>query len=327
MSNSIQKMINEKVIKRTDKGMFAALEQFHFTPGFNKRREGPKLDASIERSARSLIKDEATKTLVDINNVLPQIEVQARPEGGLKVIEGHRRIRALRLLESWGYTVPLVGLKPFIGNELECKARIVTSQSQEPLDPVELADVVRDFAETDGLSAAQIAKLVGFSRQYVEQLLKIAHGGEDVRDLIDQDVIAPGTAVKALRAFGEEAAAEIRTISEEAGGAKVTPKMLEERKTRKALPALPPAIPRALSEDLLAASLQLVAELPESILEQVERYRTGETVLGSMTVPLTIRSLNAVVATARHVRETHEENRRKAELKAAEKAREDGDEQ
>lgn len=298
-NNTIASMLSAKMIKRTDKGMFIALANIHIDQGFNKRRECQRLEDSIDELVEFLIDREAEargeKKLKDLSQYLPQIEAYPHPESGIIVVEGHRRTRALRKLEAMGYEIPMVPFKPFVGTPLERKARIATSNSQLELEPLDLADLYMDFQDNDGLTPDEIAKLVNKTRQHVEQMLKLGRAGEAVHAQIEAGLIAPGTAVGIIRQHGENAAAEIQRQHEEAkkqGKAKVTSSTIKKAKV--------PSVPKALATDMAAAASRLAQEVPEDVLALVERYRRGEHALGDQPVSVSIRALNALLATTSH---------------------------
>lgn len=317
--NTIASMLKAKMIKRTDKGMFIELKNIHLDPGFNKRRESERLEQSIRALADFLIDRDAEargeKKLKDLSEHLPQIEAYPHAESGIVAVEGHRRTRALRLLQSEGYPIPMVPFKPFTGSALERKARIATSNSQLELEPMELADLYIDFQDNDKLTQDEIAKLVNKSRQHVEQTLLLGRAGADVKAQIEAGIIAPGTAVGILRTHKEGAAEEIARQHEQAkeqGKSKVTSTTMKKAK--------PPAVPRALADDMVIAAARLTQEVPADARELLERYRSGEAVLGDTTVPITIRALNALVATMGQVSDVQAEQARKAAVQAQEKA-------
>lgn len=314
--NSFRKMLESKLIRRTDKGMFIPLAEIHLREGWNARFETAALIDSFHEMARFLILDEEQKILKDLNNLMPQVEVIPRPEGGVWVVEGHRRIRTYRLLENLGYKLPLIGIKPFEGNEAQRKARIINSNKQLELSPLEKAYLLLDMADNDNQSNSEIAALTGMTRQQVEQLIKLARAPKELQEQVQEGIIAAGTAVKALYNFGDETPAVVARIYQEGGGKKVLPKAINsERELRAAAskPAKPatPSVPKGLATDLLDSASRLTDELTPESLELIERYRAGEDLLGDMPVTLTVRSINALVATTRHVAEVYQEKRRK----------------
>jgi ParB-like chromosome segregation protein Spo0J len=316
--NSFRVMIKGGQIKRTDKGMFIALEHLNLDPGFNKRREGGRLDQSIRDLADFLIDRKAEAAggiaLKDLSEYLPQIEAYPHTETGLVVVEGHRRTRALQLLQSEGYPIPMVPFKPFTGDALARKARIATSNNQLELEPMELADLYTDLQDNDGLSHDDIAELVNKTRQHVEQTLLLGRAGADVKAQIDAGIIAPGTAVAIIRQHGENAGAEIARQHDEAkaqGKSRVTNGTIKKSAT---------PVPRALAQDVVSAADRLSREVPDDARALLERYRAGETALGDQTVPITLRALNALVMTTGHVTDVQAEQARKAAGKAQEQA-------
>ncbi len=83
MANSFKQMTRDGTIKRTDTGMFISLDQIHVREGFNKREDD-------ERTRQA--DDDLFNYLMNGGSV-PPLEVIARDEGGVWVVEGHRRRR------------------------------------------------------------------------------------------------------------------------------------------------------------------------------------------------------------------------------------------
>ena len=84
MANSFKQMTKAGVIKRTDTGMFIALSDIHVREGFNKREDD-------ERTRQA---DDVLFMYLMTGGTVPPLEVIARDEGGVWVVEGHRRLRA-----------------------------------------------------------------------------------------------------------------------------------------------------------------------------------------------------------------------------------------
>lgn len=317
--NTITSMRDAKLIKRGDKGMTIALEHLHFDEGFNKRREGERLESSIRELADFLIdrtaQAQGKKQLKDLSEYMPQIEAYPHPVQGLVVVEGHRRTRALLLLQSEGYPIPMVPFKPFSGDALARKARIATSNSQLDLEPMELADLYLDLQETDGLTPDEIAELVCKTRQHVEQTLLLGRASPEVKQQIEAGIIAPGTAVGFIRQHGEGAAAEIARQHSEAKA------QGKNRVTNTTIKKASMSVPRALAGDMVVAAERLTKEVPDDARALLDRYRAGEADLGDRTVPITIRALNALVATMGQVADVQAAQARKA----ADKAQEQGE--
>lgn len=324
--NSIAAMLKVRMITRNDKGMFIALENIHIDPAFNKRREGLKLQESIRRLANWLICPEAAargeKKLRDFTQFLPQLEAYAHPDknGGVIIVEGHRRTLALRLLQAEGYPIQLVPFRPFTGDAVQRKLRIASSNKQEPLDPLESADLYRDLYVNDGLTHEQIAQGAGVTRQQVERLLVLADAPEEVKLQILDGVIAADTAVDLVRTHRENSGEVIRQSLAEAhaqGKSRVTRTTLKAAASAKLASQALPVLPKPLARDLATAANRVAREVPDDVKALIARYRSGESALGDQTVALTIRSLNALLAATGQIQEVQEEHARKAALQEA----------
>jgi ParB family chromosome partitioning protein len=320
-ANTIAAMLKSGMIKRTDKGMFISHKNIHIDPTFNKRRAGPKLTASIRRLADFLIdrvaEAKGEKKLKDLSEHMPQIEAYPHPDqdGGIVPVEGHRRTLSLYLLESEGYPIPMVPFKPFTGSEVQRKARIATSNTQEPLEPLELGDLYKDMRDSDGLTPDQIAAEVSMTRQHVEAMLVIADAPEEVKDMIGDGIIAANVALPILRQHGDAAAEVIRQEHAEAqaqGKSKVTGGTIKKAKAKANAASAAPVLPRPLLVDMATAAARVAREVPSDVDALVLRYRNGEHGLGDTPVPVTIRSLNALLVAAGLINDAQDEQARKA---------------
>ena len=136
MANSFKQMTKSGLIKRTDTGMFISLEDIHVREGFNIREDD-------ERTR--LANDDLFDYLMN-GGVVPPIEVVPRDEGGVYIVEGHRRHLAYQRCRDAGKPVNRIHIMPFYGNDLKQKARIFTSASQLSLSPIDQINGIRDFA-------------------------------------------------------------------------------------------------------------------------------------------------------------------------------------
>lgn len=317
--NTIASMLSAKQIKRTDKGMFATLPNLRIDPGFNKRREGPALDASIRRLADFLIdrvaEAKGEKKLKDLSEYLPQLECYPfqGEGGGLVIVEGHRRLRSLLLLQSEGYPIEWVPFRPFSGTEAERRSRIGTSNTQEHLAPLETADLYKDMRDLDGKTQDEIAIDQNVTRQHVEAMLVLADAPPEVKTLIDDGMIAANVALPLIRQHGESAAQVIREQFDEAlaqGKSKVTGGTMKKARAKAAGNVA--VLPRPLMVDMAAAAQRVAREVPADVDALVLRYRAGEHGLGDTPVPVTIRSLNALLVAAGLIQDAQNEQARKA---------------
>lgn len=196
---SFRQMIKDGEIKRAD-AMRVRLEDLHEEPGFNLRTEGEELEESIDALAEYLAD----------GGQIPPLEVRPRTGGGVWIVDGHRRTRAYRKLESEGRLVRdpsgefWVPVTAFTGNDADRVARVITSQEGRKLEPLELAAGYKRLSAF-GWAPDQIAKKVGKTRQHVDQMLLLADAPNMVHLLVADGAVSAAIAVEATRKHGDEA--------------------------------------------------------------------------------------------------------------------------
>jgi ParB family chromosome partitioning protein len=204
---TFKSLIKDGTAKRADAMKFR-IEDIHEEPGFNLRREGEDLDASIDALAAHIAQ----------GGMVPPLEVRPREAGGVFVVDGHRRRRAfLKVADSirdgngelW---LPVVA---FTGNDADRIARIMTSAEGRSLAPLEVAEGYKRLVALNW-TAEQIAQRVGKTRQHVDQLLILANANADVHALVADGKIAASTAIDAARKHGENAGAVLREAVDKA---------------------------------------------------------------------------------------------------------------
>ncbi len=259
--NSFKKMRTESVIKRTDSGMQIRLSDIHVKPGFNKRDDD-------ERTRQA---DDELFTFLMAGGIVPALEVQARDEGGVWVIEGHRRQRVyLRCVEA-GKPIEWISITPFTGNDVERLARIMTSNNQLPLTQLEQAAVVKELAAFN-LTPDEIAKIINKSRATVDKLLILSRSNHDVQMLVKEGSVAVDVAVDRVRKEGESAGESLAVDVEKAkaaGKTKVTKSIAQPQFSAK--------LARRLVELLYDAPAELFTGVDgsEEIQSILQAYREG----------------------------------------------------
>lgn len=235
--STFKRMIGDKTIKRAD-AMKIRLEDIHEEPGFNLRDE-TAVDAdgvSFEESIRALAE------FIGAGGTYPALEVRPREEGGVWVVDGYRRRRALTLLDSEGKLprTPArdggppeawISIVPFEGSDAERTLRILTSVENRRLGALEVARGYRRLANF-GWTTTQIAQGVHKSRTHVEQMLMLANSNSDVQRAINSGQVSASAAVGLVRQHGEQAGQVIEQAAGRAkdeGKTKVTPRMLSDR--------------------------------------------------------------------------------------------------
>ena len=253
MAKSFKQMIKDGEVRRAD-AMKVQLEDLHEEPGFNLRTEGEALEASISSLAE----------FVAAGGQIPPLEVRPRAEGGVWLVDGHRRRRALlkldaegrlprtpnkerpEVLEAW---VPVIA---FEGSDADRVARIITSQENEKLSPLELAEGYKRL-RAFGWSVEQIAVKVGKTRQHVEQVLTIGNANTDVQNLVAAGHVSATTAAQVVREHGDGAGKVL--------GAELEKAQASGKKRVTAGSMKGPSIPTPRLEAVHTASRNLIASL------------------------------------------------------------------
>ncbi|WP_269934829.1 chromosome partitioning protein ParB [Serratia liquefaciens] len=194
MANSFKQMFNNGTIKRPDGRMTMLLDDIHVQEGFNKRVENEHTLAEDEKLFQHLMKGKQ----------VPPLEVRPRDDGGVWVVEGHRRRRAYSRCRDAGKPIQRIQIIQFTGNDVERIARIMNSNTQLPLSPYEQSLVVKELAGFN-LSPDEIAALVGKSRATVDKLLAFSQANHDVQTLVREGAVAVDAAVDRVKEHGEAA--------------------------------------------------------------------------------------------------------------------------
>ncbi|MFS7191008.1 ParB/RepB/Spo0J family partition protein [Serratia proteamaculans] len=194
MANSFKQMKNNGTLKRTDSGMFIRLDDIHVQDGFNKRVDDERTQAA----------DDDLFNHLSHGKPVPPLEVRPRDDGGVWIVEGHRRHRAYSRCRDTGKPVEWIAILPFTGSDVERIARIMNSNSQLALTPYEQSQVVKELAGFN-LSPDEIAALVGKSRGTVDKLLTLTQANHDVQTLVREGSVAVDAAVDRVKEHGEAA--------------------------------------------------------------------------------------------------------------------------
>lgn len=272
MTKSFKQMIADKEIKRAD-AMKILLADIHEEPGFNLRRDGEDLESSIEALCQFILD----------GGQLPPLEVRPRPEGGVLLVDGHRRNRALRLAVERGYPAAdedgalWVSVVAFTGNDADRVARVITSQEGRKLEPLELADGYKRLIAF-GWTVDKVAQKVGKTRQHVEQMLTLSSANSDVLQMVEAGTVAPATAVEMVRKHGEQAGT---VLAGELDKAKAAGKTKVTAGTMKGA-----TVPRGLLDDMHGIATKMHKAFKPDDLVAIERYHRGEITEGTVEVSL-----------------------------------------
>lgn len=89
------------------------------------------------------------------------------------------------------------------------------TQNGKPLKPYELGIVCKHL-RAQGMRLAEIAKRLEVSRQYVDDLLLLHAAPEAIRNMVVEDRLSAGTAIRGLRRYGKNAEVALERAIERA---------------------------------------------------------------------------------------------------------------
>lgn len=195
------------------------LEDLHEEPGFNDLARD--YDVSDEQAVEELA------AYLAAGGVVPPLEVRPRAEGGVWLVDGHLRTRALRLLDSRG-ALPRtpkeneawVSVVPFVGNDADRVLRLATSNTNKPVSALGLGRIYSKLLALQW-TVAQIAERSGKTPGQIQRALDLAGGNTDVHQMVKAGEVSPTIAAKAVRTHGDAAGA---VLSEQLEQAKATGK-------------------------------------------------------------------------------------------------------
>lgn len=303
-AKSFKQMIKDGEVKRAD-AMKVRLEDLHEEPGFNLRTEGEDLQASIAALAE----------FIADGGQVPPLEVRPRAGGGVYLVDGHRRTRAMQLLDAQGRLVRdpagdfWVHVVPFTGNDAERVARVITSQEGRKLEPLELAAGYKRLAAF-GWGADQIAKKVGKTRQHVDQMLILADAPSAVHAMVKDGAVSAAVAVETVRKHGDESGdvlgGELQK-AKAAGKAKITAGTMKG-----------PTLPRGIIEDLVQQAEKFSDRLSVEGRVKLDQFHRGEITEGTVEVDVeTLLHLELCLEELKRIRADKEAKAREKANKAA----------
>jgi len=263
MANSFKKMIQGKIISRSDSGMFINLDDIHVQEGFNKRDD----------DERTQIANDLLFDFLMNGGTVPPLEVIARDEGGVWLVEGHRRRLCYERCRDAGKPVNRIQIIPFVGNNIDRLARIMTSNNQLPLSSVEQSRVVKEMAAFN-LTLAEIAKMVNKSVPTIEKLLALSTANYDIQQSVQSGEVSVDVAVERVKEYGDNAGKILeqdKAVAAAAGKKKVTRSVIKPEITIKKARRLVSIIHESLGND---GELEFSADAWEELLRIINEHRS-----------------------------------------------------
>lgn len=278
-TKSFRQMLADKEVKRAD-ALKVRLEDIHEEPGFNLR----DLDAVDPDGVSFQDGIDALAEFIAAGGIYPPLEIRPRNDGGVWLVDGHRRRLALNQLDAAG-RLPRdpkdgeawVAIVPFTGNDADRVARVITSQQGRRLNDLEKANGCKRLAAF-GWAPDQIGKAIGLTRQRVDQLLYLANAPARVQHGVKNGELSGSVAVELVRKHGDQAGEVLEAELEKAksdGKGKVTAGTMKG-----------PSVPRGLLDDMHGIATKMHKAFKPDDLLAIERYHRGEITEGTVEISL-----------------------------------------
>jgi ParB-like chromosome segregation protein Spo0J len=158
---------------------------------------------------------------------LPPLEVRVE-NGRVIVVDGHHRREGALLAISEGAEIVALDCRQFRGNDADRVMLMITSQQGLPMTPLQLGVQYRKMLGF-GWTASQIAKRCGKSANHVNDMIALAESNSDVQGMVTRGEVSATTALKVVKAKGQDAGKALAghlEAAKAAGKAKVTPQVV-----------------------------------------------------------------------------------------------------
>ncbi|UIP07320.1 ParB/RepB/Spo0J family partition protein [Erythrobacter sp. SDW2] len=185
---------------------------------------------------------------IEARGVIQPIIVRPKGEGTYQLVAGERRWRAAQKARL--HQMPAI-IRELDEHEVMALALIENIQ-REDLNPIEEARAYHRLSEDEGMSQAEIAKLVDKSRSHVANLQRLLVLPEDVIRLVEQGALSMGHA-RALIGYDEAGA-----LAREAVAQKLSVREVEKRVRKGSAPAKPGTTVRSSRDPMKDADIAAV---------------------------------------------------------------------
>lgn len=219
---TIRTLSRDGTLKRGDTGLAARIEHIFEEPGFNDLARDN--DEDLQQSIDEL------EAFLTAGGVVPPLRVRPRAEGGVWLVDGHRRYRALKQMDAKG-TLPRtpnkedkkileawVDIIPFTGNDAERILFLATSNKNKSVNALGLGRIYNKLLAMKW-TVQQIAERSGEQVATIKRILDLANGNTDVHEQVKAGTVSPTIAAAAVRKHGDKAGEVLATQLEQAKAA------------------------------------------------------------------------------------------------------------
>lgn len=179
-------------------------------------------------------KDFAPEAIADLVNsvkekgVLQPLLVRKTGEGKYELIAGERRLRAAK--EAGLRFLPVI-IKDFSDKET-LEVALIENLQRENLNPLEEAEAYQRLAQEFGRTQEEIAKVIGKSRSYITNTLRLLSLPEEIKDMLKTGKLTAGHARNLIGV--EDPVAMAKHISEQGLSVRETEALAGKSKEKKA---------------------------------------------------------------------------------------------
>lgn len=214
---TIRTLSRDGTLKRGDTGLAARIEHIFEEPGFNDLARDN--DEDLQQSIDELV------AFLEAGGVVPPLRVRPRAEGGVWLVDGHRRYRALKQMDAKGTLVRTpkdndawIDIIPFTGNDAERILFLATSNKNKSVNALGLGRIYNKLLAMKW-TVQQIAERSGEQVATIKRILDLASGNTDVHEHVKAGTVSPTIAAAAVRKHGDKAGEVLTTQLEQAKAA------------------------------------------------------------------------------------------------------------
>lgn len=167
----------------------------------------PTNEVAIDRTAKMIVANGVTK--------MPPL-LAYWEDGKAWIEDGHIRLSgALRAIEVYGHQVPTVPVvvSPFNGSEQDRVLSQITRNAGKPFSPIEQAAVFKRLTDI-GMTREDLETRTGFSRVYVNDLLKLNELPAAAKKKIAAGEVSATLATQTLKASGGDGKKAAKALDE-----------------------------------------------------------------------------------------------------------------